>query len=373
MRLQQHQQFRKQQPQGVEAAHGGKQLRKDGNQRRVQDARSPGPIGKKRSEPPAQPSIHRSEKKMKYPHEGDSRAAANKVGPLLLDVGKEVWDKMGMAVPSDSPEDVSAWIAARRANWPSRTTVDRKEKEAAARAERGELPPRAQRQSLKESVAKKRSIERGEAQQRREITSAYASKSNGDGFPGNGALASLAAHYAGDSSGNEDEGDKEAAWGGLQNQKDANGSLNSGRGKVKGKKKKGRARGRGKGRNGNQGPGNTLLPKRKPTLLRRLLDDEIRREQSIVLQCLRILVQENFFHEDCPADGLSACDRETKLVSAPQATETSLITPMLVGDLNVTPSAPLLGTNKIPAEVLLGTSKIPAEKHVAVTVRESGL
>lgn len=40
----------------------------------------------------------------------------------------------------DTPEELAAWIAARKKNWPSKDNVDRKEQEMAEKEARGELP-----------------------------------------------------------------------------------------------------------------------------------------------------------------------------------------------------------------------------------------
>ena len=45
----------------------------------------------------------------------------------------------------------------------------------------------------------------------------------------------------------------------------------------------------------NQATTNPALPPREPTLLRKLLASEIRRERSLALQCLRFFVDEDFF------------------------------------------------------------------------------
>ena len=39
-------------------------------------------------------------------------------------------------------------------------------------------------------------------------------------------------------------------------------------------------------------------PKRKPTLLQKLLDNEIRHERNTILQCIRHIVKKNFYLDD---------------------------------------------------------------------------
>lgn len=208
--------------------------------------------------------------------------------------------RLGTRLPRDNSEEIEKWVTARLANWPTKANRLRKQDEARQRAERGELEQKKQQRTLKEAIAEKRSASKrphGHAVGRSELPAAP------------GALGAIAAHYAGDSSGEEDL-EKESGVddvGGEGGNAGKTGAVTNGPAvrvfarpvdgaRPIGAVRKRKARRSGKGKKKGKGPqsGPPPLPKAKPTLLRKLLQPEIRREQSLLLQCLRVLVQHDF-------------------------------------------------------------------------------
>jgi hypothetical protein len=246
-----------------------------------------------------QPPEKKAKRAQQQQQQQQSKSASGNAAALLA--AHEEVQRLGASIPGDSPEEVAKWIAARRANWPSRANVQRKVEEAAARAERGEIGRPGARPTLKRAVMDKRTLDRDAGRARRESAAAYASTPKGEAVPAAGALAALAAQYAGDSSDEEEEGNTAQGGGGAARPAkgaapqasggDSGGSRRTGKRPRKGKQsgKKGKP-----GAAGRAVPA-TSLPPVKPTLLRRLLEPEIRLEQNLLLQCLRILVQEDFF------------------------------------------------------------------------------
>ena len=170
----------------------------------------------------------------------------------------------GQRISLDTPEDIAKWREERRKRWPSAANVAKKLAEDEARRARGELP---------EAEARGRGRGRGRGMGR-----------------GRGAFA-------------QDRG---------------GGRGSDGRGRGRGKQRgKGRARGGGAG---------GLPPPRAPTLLKKLLRKEQRREASLVLQLFRHLVRSDFFveadqslvsAEEAPAEaGLRGTDEEREQLRA---------------------------------------------------------
>lgn len=152
-----------------------------------------------------------------------------------LAVSRRVLSHLNAKLPGSSPEELAAWVKARKENWPSRTNVARK---LAAAAE--------------EKASKVGSRPRDEGNR-------------------SGALAKL-----GDYSSSDDEEEQE-----KEKKSDTTVS--------KGKRARRRQGGRGR-KNTKKRKTQTQSSAKKPSLLRMLLEREIRQEQSVLLQAFRYII-----------------------------------------------------------------------------------
>lgn len=232
---------------------------------------------------------------------GGAKAGTSGKNPDL-DVVQEIAQKLGARIPGDAPEEVEKWIAARRANWPSKANVERRKQEAAAREERGEGRRSAPRKSLKDAVSGKRRNDRNAERAKKTSAAAYAVETKGEAAAAAGALGALAAQYAGGSS-DDDKGSSgevvEASNRSLEEREEARPQRQgNGPGKPKRNNNGRRARRAAKAKGGDGRNGHAQLKPLKPTLLELLLEPEIREEQNLLLQCIRVLVNENFFQRE---------------------------------------------------------------------------
>ncbi|KAI0565205.1 NUFIP1-like protein [Gracilaria domingensis] len=155
-----------------------------------------------------------------------------------LDASRNVLSRLNAKLPGSSPQEIDTWVKARKANWPSRRNVERK------------LLEEAQKNETKEKI--------------NEANSA------------SGAMEKL-----GDYSSSEDDDEKVE-----DKQKKAH--INRGK---RTRKKQG---GRGKDKNSRRKV-QVRASDGKPTLLRMLLEREIRQEQSVLLQAFRYIITKKAF------------------------------------------------------------------------------
>ena len=88
----------------------------------------------------------------------------------------------GMIPPNapriETPEELEAWILARKKNWPTKDNVERKEKEDAEKEARGELPNKKRKPNTKrdQQLAKRQKIE----EKKNSLVAQYDSDSDSD-------------------------------------------------------------------------------------------------------------------------------------------------------------------------------------------------
>lgn len=198
----------------------------------------------------------------------------------------------------ETPEELAAWIAERKKNWPSKENVERKAKEDAEKEARGELV------NTKKRTGNNRKDQQNSKRQKVE------EKKN-----------SLVAQYDSDSDSEDDIMDPE---------KDAVSSKDpSAMGKILLPEDRPKRRCKyfamGKCNKGDQCNFSHEKPeqkpkqpkpaptfKKRPNLLYKLLEKEILQEKSVILQCLRYIVDNDFFGH---GDGLSKVE-ESKVEAA---------------------------------------------------------
>ncbi|CAN8077077.1 unnamed protein product [Agarophyton chilense] len=151
-----------------------------------------------------------------------------------LVTSRNVFCRLNAKLPGSSPHEIEAWVAARKANWPSRTNVERK------------LAAEAEKKNETKSKMK-------------EVNSS------------SGAMAKLE-----DYSSSEEEEE-------FSNRRQKKPTARRG--------KRTRRRQGGRGKDGlSRRRVETKTPEPKPTLLRMLLEREIRQEQSVLLQAFRYII-----------------------------------------------------------------------------------
>lgn len=251
-------------------------------------------------------SAKRSRPSKRHSRGGGGRAGRKEVPQSNheMEVTQAELRKLGATLPGESPEEISAWIAARKANWPSRANVERKRREAEERAERGQLDPC--------DVSKPARGKRGRSGQGTpapdlkrpcQEPSGVASKTQSinEMKETNGPLLALAADYASASSGEEDAVKKVP-----EPTPDDSNCLTGDAGSTTAQEVREKCHrdgrnldprskaSRKKGRRSQKKTEAKPVP-RKASLLEKLLEPEIRAEHSLLLQSLRLIVKENFF------------------------------------------------------------------------------
>lgn len=162
-----------------------------------------------------------------------------------LQASKDAVRRLGRKLPGDSKEDIERWIAERKRNWPSRKNVEEK---------------LARERESKAAGKPKQSMALG------------------------GSLSKLSEY------GSSEDGEV------RENIRGRGGRGRGGRGRGGKRGREGEGRGNGKKRakrTKNKRGMQQNAVSRKPTLLRMLLDDEIKREQSILLQAFRHILLRN--------------------------------------------------------------------------------
>ncbi|KAF7728324.1 nuclear fragile X mental retardation protein interacting protein 1 [Apophysomyces ossiformis] len=206
----------------------------------------------------------------------------------------------------DTPEELAAWIEARKRNWPSQANIERKKREAEEKAARGQLVPGVKRKHKQDQDTqnKKPCTENTE--------NAAASVT---------PLGSIAAYESGSEKDDGSDSDSDASSGdSIDLEADAitskdptsSGKILLPENDVKKPKRICKYFARGKCGHGDScrfAHEKIERPKRepkmpevvfrkRPNLLRMLLDKEIRQEKNIVLQCFRYIVENDFLGED---------------------------------------------------------------------------
>ncbi|KAI8073167.1 hypothetical protein BC940DRAFT_315921 [Gongronella butleri] len=210
-------------------------------------------------------------------------------------VGNLPKKKQDGIVPAGAPklktqQEIDAWIQARKKNWPSAANVERKEREAADRAARGELPLRANKRRRTEPLSTKEA-------------------KNTQKTPTVAAPAGLVDYVASDDDDNDNDNDDDTmdfdadaitskdpnAMGKLPEQQDTPRKL------ICKYFMRGQCRHGKNCRFSHERPakqpasGRVDTFRKRPQLLRLLLEDEIRNETSVILQCLRYISEKQFF------------------------------------------------------------------------------
>jgi hypothetical protein len=240
--------------------------------------------------------------------------------PRHLEIARQEIQKLGAKLPGDSAEELDKWIAERRARWPSKANVERKRLEEAAREERGEIAMKKRPATLREQATGKfqgvsvstgskcggpRLTDENMCKKRKTMASPLPSSAKeavnesanvGDNLDSTSALRSLATQYA---AGSSDEGEIIPEEGQLvESGQTGHPAGDACLAKARGDPRRGQRPRKRKGRRGvDSKKTHAPLPEAKPTLLRKLLEPEIREEQNIILQCIRILVRDGFFVE----------------------------------------------------------------------------
>lgn len=213
------------------------------------------------------------------------------------------------SVCQDTPEDIEKWRAERRKRWPSAANVAKKAAEQEQRRARGELPEaEAPRHGGRSGPGRGsgrgsgRGRGRGRSADRRDEPPQAPGGS--DPCSADGSTAHPAA----------------VGWAGMA-ERWGRGRGRDVRGEGRGRAARGRgANGRGRkptGRGQADGPKDaSAMQSRQPTLLRKLLRKEQRREHSLVLQLFRYLVKTDFFAQPIQNDRLlddNINDEETEM------------------------------------------------------------
>ncbi|CDH51468.1 hypothetical protein RO3G_16231 [Lichtheimia corymbifera JMRC:FSU:9682] len=192
-----------------------------------------------------------------------------------------------------TPEELAAWIEARKRNWPTKANIERKQREQADRAARGQLP--------KESDKKRKRKDDGNVDSNK--------------VPKMESMNVLGAYGSDDDDDDDSESDSDAS---VDIERDAVTAKDpTSMGKIalpsEHKPRSGprcRFFARGNCRHGNkcryihEKPTQqqntkrsqpTPMEEKRPNLLRMLLAKEIKEEQNIILQCFRHIVDNQFF------------------------------------------------------------------------------
>lgn len=212
------------------------------------------------------------------------------------ELSRNVLSKLGKSLPGESPEDILQWVAERKQNWPSRQNVERKVAKDAHRERMGELPVQGRR----ENRLRRRSRSNSKNCPSATARSSLAPSKHSDVF------ATLAEQYESsceegevineeskklpdantqveNTRGNSDQKDKENPFVAL----DTSGPNTRKRKNYRSRKRAQRKRRRGEDKE-------LGLAARQPSLLRKLLEKEIRSEHSLLLQAFRhLLVKDN--------------------------------------------------------------------------------
>lgn len=224
-----------------------------------------------------------------------------------MNLTQSVLDRLGAALPGSSPGEIERWIEARKRNWPSRTNVARKIAEKERRQKAGDLisndrdnSSRRGRKERKGRVATKDCVKTGTNSLER-TPAMFPQQVGVPAIPeskppeADDALSRIVAAYE---SSVEEDGDSreqhtEGKVGCRDGAKRESGSLAKVNGGVRKKKRNLNRRSRKNKRKQMRSAGNETGPTRTG-LLRKLLDDEVRREQSILLQAFRYLLETDY-------------------------------------------------------------------------------
>ncbi|CAO3629723.1 unnamed protein product [Mucor fragilis] len=180
----------------------------------------------------------------------------------------------------DTPEELAAWIAARKKNWPSKDNVDRKEQEMAEKEARGELPVNNNKKR-KANDRNKQQNKKSKTEEASLVDAHYDSDSDSDGImdPERDAISSKDPSAMGKILLPQDRPKRRCKY------------------FMIGKCKRGDACGfsHEKPEARPKQPKNAPVVKKRPNLLFKLLEKDIMQEKSVILQCLRYIADNNFF------------------------------------------------------------------------------
>ncbi|KAL9554196.1 hypothetical protein PS6_003557 [Mucor atramentarius] len=169
----------------------------------------------------------------------------------------------------DTPEELAAWIAARKKNWPSKDNVERKEQENAEKEARGELPANKKRK-FNDRNKQQQPNKKSKTEEASLVASQYDSNSDSDDFmdPEKDAISSKDPSAMGKILLPEDRPKRRCKY------------------FMMGKCKRGDAC----GFSHEKPEPKPRQPKNAP-----LLEKDIMQEKSVILQCLRYIADNNYF------------------------------------------------------------------------------
>ncbi|CEP13946.1 hypothetical protein [Parasitella parasitica] len=187
-----------------------------------------------------------------------------------------------------TPEELEAWIAARKKNWPSKDNIERKQQENAEKEARGELLPGKKRKSdVKNTSNEQRPKKKNKSEQLSLVAAQYDSNSDSDDLMDleKDAISSKDPSAMGKILLPEDRPKRRCKYfmmGNCKRGDDCGFSHEKSESKPKQPKQ----------------PRSAPAIRKKPNLLFKLLEKEIMQEKSVILQCLRYIVDNKFFGKD---------------------------------------------------------------------------
>ncbi|KAI8984525.1 hypothetical protein BDF20DRAFT_860386 [Mycotypha africana] len=231
----------------------------------------------------------------------------------------------------ETPEELEAWIAARKKNWPTKANLERKQQEEAERIAKGELPKSNKRRKLNNYQQQR--------QQQQQILQQQQLNTESLDLEASTSTSLVAAAYDSDNSDDFMDPEKDAI---TSKDPSAMGKILLPPEEIPRKRCKWFALGRCKKgdqctflhqkpehkKNQPPQPKSAVTFKRRPNLLYKLLEKEIRQEKSAILQCLRYIVDNNYLGEG----GSQKANQSAILESNKEAIETECLTDAQTGE-----------------------------------------
>ncbi|KAK4516747.1 uncharacterized protein ATC70_011725 [Mucor velutinosus] len=209
----------------------------------------------------------------------------------------------------DTPEELAAWIAARKKNWPSKDNIVRKEQEMAEKEARGELPVNNKKRKLNDRN-KQQQNKKSKSEESSLVDAQYDSNSDSDDTmdPEKDAISSKDPSAMGKILLPEDRPKRRCKY------------------FMMGKCKRGDECGfsHEKPEPRPKQPKNAPVFKKRPNLLFKLLEKDIMQEKSVILQCLRYITDNNFFGKGGEPVDVPSLQEESNVPTILDKTEASI-------------------------------------------------